>query len=108
MAYKRDSDARACDEKVDVWACGVLLYEVCYGRAPFAADTPKLTCENILRGFDGDFPQPVRPDDLAACFLLVARHADVCAFSETADATQMRHTLTQGLCARGGPHNDGA
>ena len=56
LQYKEDLGAQACDEKIDVWAVGVLVYELVYGKAPFAAKTPVLTCNNIMRGFTGVFP----------------------------------------------------
>lgn len=56
MQFKADAGAQKCDEKVDVWAVGVLVYELVYGKAPFAAKTPVLTCNRIMQGFSGNFP----------------------------------------------------
>jgi serine/threonine protein kinase len=56
MQFKGDPNAQKCNEKVDVWAVGVLVYELVYGRAPFAAKTPILTCNKIMEGFNGTFP----------------------------------------------------
>jgi serine/threonine protein kinase len=50
---------KSYNEKVDVWAIGVLLHELVFGRAPFAARTPAATAKNIMRGFDGTFPTRV-------------------------------------------------
>ena len=36
------------DEKVDIWAIGVLCYVLLVGRPPFAGKTKEKTYENIL------------------------------------------------------------
>ena len=72
LQFKDDPEARTCDEKVDVWAVGVLVFELVYGKAPFAAKMPLLTCNNIMRGFSGTFPDAtVRAS--ARCFTCKAR-----------------------------------
>lgn len=48
------------DEKVDLWALGVLMYEFLVGRAPFE-DTPSLTHRRIMRG-DMTIPSFVSPE----------------------------------------------
>jgi serine/threonine protein kinase len=58
MQFKDDPHAKTCDEKVDVWAVGVLVYELTYGKAPFAGKSPMQTCNNIMQGFSGRFPEP--------------------------------------------------
>jgi hypothetical protein len=58
MDFKADAGAAAADEKLDVWAVGVLVFEVAYGRAPFAAASSAATCARIAAGFDGAFPDP--------------------------------------------------
>lgn len=60
MQFKNDPDAKTCDEKVDVWAIGVLVYELVYGQAPFACKVPMQTVNLIIKGFSGKFPEVVR------------------------------------------------
>ena len=48
------------DEKVDLWALGVLMYEFLVGRAPFE-DTPSLTHRRIMRA-DMTIPSFVSPE----------------------------------------------
>jgi serine/threonine-protein kinase len=55
MAPEQASGARA-DERVDIYAVGVLLYEMVAGRAPFVADSPMA----LLRMHIDDAPLPPR------------------------------------------------
>ena len=48
------------DEKVDLWALGVLMYEFLVGNAPFE-DTPIMTQRRIARG-DMTVPSFVSPE----------------------------------------------
>lgn len=57
MQFKDDPDVKTCDEKVDVWAVGVLVFELVYGAAPFAAKQTMQTVNLIMKGFDGKFPK---------------------------------------------------
>lgn len=56
MQFKDDPNAKTCDEKVDVWAVGVLVYELVYGAAPFASKNTMQTVNLIVKGFSGEFP----------------------------------------------------
>lgn len=39
------------DYSVDIWALGILTYEIYAGRAPFASDKDEITQQNILNVF---------------------------------------------------------
>ena len=36
------------DDKIDIWAVGILSYELCVGQAPFSKKSQIETYENIL------------------------------------------------------------
>eukprot|EP00892_Ulva_mutabilis_P001155 jgi/Ulvmu1/1103/UM106_0020.1 len=61
MQFKADPGAVACDSKLDVWAVGVLAYEMLLGRAPFSGKTSAATVQQIRRGFTGRFPDTAPP-----------------------------------------------
>ncbi|GIL42968.1 hypothetical protein Vafri_787 [Volvox africanus] len=44
------------DEKVDIWATGVLVYELLVGRPPFEVDDPQETARLILSGQASNYP----------------------------------------------------
>ena len=48
------------DGRVDLWACGVILYELLTGVSPFLAETPAAVMHNVLQG------QPAAPSTLKA------------------------------------------
>lgn len=48
--------ARTYDEKVDIWATGVLVYELLSGRPPFEVEDAKETARLIMAGDVGKFP----------------------------------------------------
>ncbi|KAG0677827.1 spindle assembly checkpoint kinase [Kluyveromyces marxianus] len=52
--------SREYDDKVDVWALGVLTYELLVGSPPFEEDTKEMTYRRILR-CDIRFPPHVSP-----------------------------------------------
>lgn len=60
MQFKADPGVQACDSKLDVWAVGVLTYEMLVGRAPFVGDASADTVRQISSGFKGHFPATVR------------------------------------------------
>jgi serine/threonine protein kinase len=49
------------DRRVDVWAVGVLAFELLAGFPPFKASTPLKTCERILK-LDYQFPEHFSPE----------------------------------------------
>ncbi|CCC68533.1 hypothetical protein NCAS_0B04490 [Naumovozyma castellii] len=53
--------SREYDDKVDVWALGVLTYELIVGSPPFEEDTKELTYKRILKN-DIKFPETVSHD----------------------------------------------
>lgn len=53
--------SREYDDKVDVWALGVLAYELVANSPPFEEDSKDLTCKRIVRG-DLRFPETVSSD----------------------------------------------
>jgi serine/threonine protein kinase len=68
MSPEQFRAARAADERSDIWALGVILYELLTGRVPFEADTITQLTAMVL----SDPPRPISswradvPGDLAA------------------------------------------
>ena len=63
-AYMAPEQARggAVDKRADIWAFGVVLYEMLVGRSPFAAKTVSDTLAGVLRGeIDFDRLPPETP-----------------------------------------------
>ena len=54
-AYPFDLFGRHDDSAGDIYALGVMLYQMCCGRLPYRGRTPAATMMAIL---DGDYPQP--------------------------------------------------
>ncbi|PNW85396.1 hypothetical protein CHLRE_03g184450v5 [Chlamydomonas reinhardtii] len=48
--------AKTYDEKVDIWATGVLVYELLVGRPPFEVDDPQETARLIMSGSASGYP----------------------------------------------------
>ena len=68
MSPEQMSSTRNVDMRTDIWALGVILYEILTGRVPFEAETMPQLCGMILQ----DPPRPLRdlrpdlPDALQA------------------------------------------
>jgi serine/threonine-protein kinase len=61
MAPEQIRSSRDVDERTDIWAIGVILYELISGRVPFLADTVPALCAMVLE----QAPTPLeelRPD----------------------------------------------
>jgi len=61
MSPEQMSSSRNVDMRTDIWALGVILYEILTGRVPFEAETMPQLCGMILQ----DPPRPIqelRPD----------------------------------------------
>lgn len=65
-----DHAVRAYDEKVDIWATGVLVYELLVGRPPFEVDDPQETARLIMEGSASRYP--VHISQLARDFIAQA------------------------------------
>ncbi len=90
MSPEQMSSSRDVDVRTDIWALGVILYELLAGRVPFSADTMPQLCAMILQQ-----PAPplrnVRPDIPEGLQLVLlrcmekdprARYANVAKFAE--------------------------
>jgi len=56
MSPEQMSSTRNVDARTDIWALGIILYEVLSGRVPFEAETMPQLCGMILQ----DPPRPLR------------------------------------------------
>jgi serine/threonine-protein kinase len=56
MAPEQLADARGVDARADLWAVGVMLYELLSGRRPYRGTT----VEDLLRALVHDEPDPIR------------------------------------------------
>jgi serine/threonine protein kinase len=55
---KSDPGTESCDEKLDVWALGVLCYELMIGKAPFAGMALGWEVAEVLSLLDADNISP--------------------------------------------------
>jgi serine/threonine-protein kinase len=56
MAPEQLADARGVDARADLWAVGVMLYELLSGRRPYRGTN----VEDLLRALVGEEPDPIR------------------------------------------------
>ena len=64
MSPEQMQSARDVDGRADLWALGVVLYELVYARRPFPGETMAELCSNVLREPPRSFPTlepPVPP-----------------------------------------------
>ncbi len=46
----RDESSSEYDQKVDIWACGIILYKLLVGRHPFDETDPTILRQKVLKG----------------------------------------------------------
>jgi eukaryotic-like serine/threonine-protein kinase len=89
MAPEQMRGSRSVDGRADIWALGVVLYELCTGQTPFAADSIPAVCHLVMN----ESPTPPRtfapdlPEELEAIIARCleknpdARFADISEFA---------------------------
>ena len=58
MSPEQMRSSRAVDARTDVWAIGIILYELLSGEPPFSGESMTELCAQILQ----DTPAPLPPD----------------------------------------------
>jgi serine/threonine protein kinase len=87
MSPEQMSSTRNVDMRTDIWALGVILYEILTGRVPFEAETMPQLCGMILQ----DPPRPLRdlrpdlPDALQAVIFRCLEKSRERRFANVAD-----------------------
>ncbi|MFO0758860.1 MAG: protein kinase [Byssovorax sp.] len=61
MSPEQMQSSRDVDERTDIWALGVSLYELCTGRGPFEAPSLREVCVKVLAS-DPAPPRALRPE----------------------------------------------
>lgn len=71
MAPEQLASAKHVDARVDVWALGVILFELLAGEAPFAGDTLPQICTSVMHGEPRRLQEAARhvPDALDAAVM---------------------------------------
>lgn len=96
MAPEQLADARAVDARADLWAVGVMLYEMISGRRPYRGNT----VEDLLRALVQQEPDPIRvalptaTPDLEAFFSRALARDPARRFATAAEMAQAFAQLT--------------
>jgi serine/threonine protein kinase/Tol biopolymer transport system component len=85
-------EGRDADTRTDIFAFGVVLYEMCTGRKPFEADTQVSLIGKILES------TPPTPSTLASVPRAIDHIIETCLAKSPADRWQSTHDLLLQLC----------
>ncbi|HEY4106585.1 MAG TPA: serine/threonine-protein kinase [Polyangiaceae bacterium] len=94
MSPEQMSSTRNVDARTDIWALGIILYEVLTGRVPFEAETMPQLCGMILQ----DPPRPLRqlrPDVPEGLEWVVLRCLEKNREARFSSIAELAHALAQ-------------